>query len=215
MNVFNAHDVTTLILVRHGETAWNHEHRFQGQANPPLNALGIQQAHALARRLRTIPIDIAFASDLQRALETARIITAKRDVQLIATPMLRERRLGAWEGLTVQEASRMHPREIEAWKRDVLSPIPDGESYEQLQARLRELLKQLLREYKGKSILIVSHSGPIKVAICTMLGWSLQIIRRFYIANGSLSIVQSDGVRSICRMLNDVCHLIHQSAPTM
>ena len=104
-------DVTELIVVRHGETDWNRDGRYQGHADPPLNDAGREQARELARALADQPLDVAYTSDLRRAAETARIIVDGREVKLVEDPGLREIDVGSWSGLTRAEIGRASCRE--------------------------------------------------------------------------------------------------------
>ena len=94
---------TTLLLVRHGETAWNAEHRIQGHLDIPLSPSGIQQAARLAKRLAGTPIDAIYSSELVRAWLTAEPLAACVGVPIVAETRLRERSFGIFEGLTLDE----------------------------------------------------------------------------------------------------------------
>src|SRR5687767_11701387 len=95
--------MTRVILVRHGATEWNRGHKFQGHQDVPLADLGRQQAERIAARLQREHVNFAFCSDLQRARQTAEIVTTASDVPLRVTAGLREMSFGAWEGLTAKE----------------------------------------------------------------------------------------------------------------
>jgi broad specificity phosphatase PhoE len=198
---------TEFIFVRHGETVWNEQRRFQGQSDVPLSTLGKLQAMALKERLRDEHIDEAYSSDLTRAYETATIILSGRGMSVNKTPSLRERHLGGFEGLTFDEALASYPSELEAWLRNPLSRPPSGEGGEELITRVKRFIDTLLGSCHGKRILIVSHSGPIKVALCVLLRWSIVSLRHFRIANASLSIVELVDGAGVCKVLNDTCHL--------
>lgn len=198
---------TKLILVRHGETTWNKERRFQGQKDAPLSELGRLQAIALRERLRDEHIDVAYTSDLSRALETAQLILHARGIQANAMPELRERNMGEWEGLTFDEVAKAYPKEIEAWLKDPLADVPSGESSAQFIQRVKCFFEGMLLAHAGKRILVVSHAGPIKVAICSLFGWDTRCLRHFKISNGSISVVEVWHGNAVCSILNDECHL--------
>ena len=122
-----------LLLVRHGQTDWNINRRFQGQSDVPLNEVGRQQATALANRLSREHIDVLFASDLQRAHETARIIAAQHACEIRLDARLREINFGAWEGLTYDEIKHNDPAVLAAREADIFTTAaPDGETLNQL-----------------------------------------------------------------------------------
>ena len=104
-----------LILIRHGQTQWNREGRWQGQADPPLNALGRRQARRAALDLRGARLDHLYSSDLRRALETAHIIGADLGLAVIPDPRLREINLGRWQGMLSADIEAQYPDEFRRW----------------------------------------------------------------------------------------------------
>lgn len=131
--------MTRLILIRHGETSWNQEARFQGQEDIPLSATGQGQALALAKRFAgsdsPLP-DAIYSSDLVRCLQTAEPTARKLRLPVQVDPRLREINGGAWQGLFPQEIEEQFPGERQAWQSDPLHTCcPGGESYHALQGR--------------------------------------------------------------------------------
>lgn len=166
-----AESMTTLYLVRHGETDWNREGRIQGHQDPPLNESGRAQARALAQRLADVPFDCAYSSDLQRALETARILVEARSVPLVVHSSLRERCLGRWEGQRIGEVAVADPAAWEAWLKRPYDEAPHGgESEAQLERRAVDLLATIVRAHPGRTILVVSHGGTIRAALRALVG---------------------------------------------
>ncbi len=104
-----------LILIRHGQTQWNREGRWQGQADPPLNAFGRRQARRAALELRGARLDHLYSSDLRRALETAHIIGADLGLAVIPDPRLREINLGRWQGMLSADIEAQYPDEFRRW----------------------------------------------------------------------------------------------------
>jgi broad specificity phosphatase PhoE len=144
--------VTTILLARHGETDWNREGRWQGWADPPLNATGRAQARALAVQLRETPFDAVYASDLRRAFETAEILAAPHDVPVVADPGLREIDVGSWSGLTRAELAQRFPN----------GDRPDGESRGEHAARVLAAAERIARRHPGGRILLVTHGGTMR-----------------------------------------------------
>ena len=160
-----------LLLVRHGETIWNAQQRFQGHSDVPLSEVGRAQALALAATLRSRTIDAVYASDLCRATETAEILMKERNLPITQTPALRELAFGRWEGLTYDEIQIAYPAELQAWLADRVHVAPtDGESLAQLEGRVRPIFGQLRREHADETILIVSHGGPLQLLLAIELG---------------------------------------------
>ena len=144
-----------LLLARHGQTDWNVAQRFQGQSDVPLNEIGRQQANALADRLLAQPINIIYASDLQRATETAKMIMQKSGCKpdLHLDSRLREMNFGAWEGLTYKEIKQSNPTALAAWKADVsTTAAPNGETLNQLSARVQSFLDDVRAQHADQTV---------------------------------------------------------------
>src|SRR5919204_5528893 len=127
--------MTELLLVRHGETDWNVQQRWQGHQDPPLNALGREQARALAEALAGEGIDAVYTSDLRRARETAEIVAARLGVEVRPLPDLREIDVGTWSGLTMDEIRTRWPEAIERMHERGWG-WGDGETPDDLRARV-------------------------------------------------------------------------------
>jgi probable phosphoglycerate mutase len=140
---------TTLVLARHGETDWNREHRLQGWADPPLNALGREQARELALALDGERFDAVYSSDLRRAAETARIVASELGLSSVVEDVsLREVDLGSWSG--------------RLWDEVADQQRPDGESREQHRERVVAGVLRLAAAHEGQSVLVVSHGGSLR-----------------------------------------------------
>ena len=140
--------MTTLLLVRHGETDWNAERRWQGHADVPLNERGREQARALAERLAGESIDAIYSSDLSRARDTADIVGARLDVPVAVDPDLREIDVGAVEGLTAEESAA-----FEGWQ---------GEPKEDHSERVLAAISRIAERHPGERILVVTHGGSMR-----------------------------------------------------
>ena len=157
---------TTIVLVRHGETDWNRDRRFQGHADQPLNEAGRSQARELAEQLRVEPVTALYTSPLQRASETAAILGATFGLEPRALDALLEIDVGAWEGLTIDEVRARYPEQAgEDWR----SGWGDGETYEELSQRVVPALVGLGAEHDGGHVLAVTHAGPLRAAIAASM----------------------------------------------
>ena len=134
--------MTNFIIIRHGETDWNRQHRFQGQIDVPLNATGREQARRLALRLQHEPIDLLVSSDLQRAQQTAAPLSSLRALSVAALHAgLREQSFGVLEGLDAPTIRQRHPELWQQWLRfDADAALPEGESTRSFHARVLALL---------------------------------------------------------------------------
>ncbi len=141
--------------MRHGETDWNREGRYQGHADPPLNEAGRSQARELARSLEELELDVVYTSDLRRAAETAEIIAAARGVPLSRDPGLREIDVGSWSGLTRAEIEERFPGD----------DTHDGESRDAHRERVVRAVTAIAERHAGGRVLIVSHGGSLRTLL--------------------------------------------------
>ncbi|MGZ8795378.1 MAG: histidine phosphatase family protein [Gaiellaceae bacterium] len=154
--------MTTLLLVRHGETDWNRDGRWQGGSDTRLNDVGREQARALSEELDG---DIAalYSSDLARARETAEIVATKLGLEVRVDPRLRERGFGSWEGLTTPEIAERFAESHRRWRAGEGSGADDAETFEDFSARVTAFLADVLRLHPGEEVLVISHGGSIRV----------------------------------------------------
>lgn len=202
--------ILRLLLARHGTTIWNREHRYQGTTDIPLSDLGRAEARALGARLATVEIDAAYASGLQRAQETARLLLGPRcdDVPLRFDARLNELHFGELEGLTWAEGERRFPREAAAWLAgDPGASFPGGESPAMAIRRVGAFLADVTAQHPRGTVLIVSHGGPLRLLLCRLLDLGLRAFWRFDLAPASLSRVHVYGDSPAINLLNDTCHL--------
>jgi probable phosphoglycerate mutase len=155
---------TQLLLIRHGETAWNAEHRVQGQLDIPLSPLGVLQSARLAECLANEPIDAVYSSGQSRAWLTAAPLAARLGLELIAEPRLRERSFGIFEGLTLDEIAARYPLEFKKWReRDPTWWPEGGESGQQLINRVLSAVSDIGIKHPSQTVVLVSHGGVLDV----------------------------------------------------
>ena len=155
---------TQLLLIRHGETAWNAEHRIQGQLDIPLSPLGVLQSARLAESLANEPIDAVYSSGQSRAWLTAAPLAARLGLEVIAEPRLRERSFGIFEGLTLDEVAERYPPEFKKWReRDPTWRPEGGESGQQLIDRVLSAVSDIAIKHPGQTVVLVSHGGVLDV----------------------------------------------------
>lgn len=196
-----------LMLVRHGETEWNVQRRYQGQSDVPLSELGRWQAQHIAARLARGKIDAVYASDLKRAWETASVIAKKNGLEVASEPRLRELKFGILEGLTFEEAESLYPDMIAAWLEDFNNTPEGAETIDQFNERIVSLLDDLKGKHDEQVVLLVGHGGSLSEIMRVVLGLSPE--KRWYLEmeNTSLSeVLIAEGYVGLKR-LNDTCHL--------
>ncbi len=159
--------MTRLVLVRHGQTDWNLEGRYQGQTDLPLNAAGRAEASALAEQLAGRPLEAIYSSNLRRAHETASIIAERLGMPVQIDGRLREVYLGQWEGVLFKDIVAQYPAEWEQRQRDpVHSRPPGGESAVELAARVWAAVDEIARRHAPGLVLIVSHGLALAAVLC-------------------------------------------------
>ena len=198
---------TTLILVRHGETPHTTEKRFSGSggADPGLNTDGDAQVRAVADWLAPLAeeVDALVSSPLRRTRETAEIIAARLDKQVEVEDGLAEAAFGTWDGLTFREVQQQYPDDLDAWLGSMDIAPGGGESFKEIDTRVRRTRDRLLSTYPGKTVLAVTHVTPIKLMVRMALGAPLEAVYRMELAPASVTVISwfEDGNASM-RMFN-------------
>jgi broad specificity phosphatase PhoE len=185
---------TTIVLVRHGETDWNRERRFQGRADTPLNDAGRAQARELAELLASEPLAALYTSPLRRALETATIVGARLGLEVGTSEAMQEIDVGSWQGLTVDEVRARFPEEAHVtWA----GGWDGGETYAQLDERVVAGLLELGARHEGRHLAVITHGGPIRSAIAASHGLSFDDARPLFepLANCAVVRVAVEGRR--------------------
>ena len=201
-----------IILIRHGETAWNAERRLQGHLDIPLNAEGERQARMLAGALAAEPLDLIVSSDLQRARQTAQAVATLRGMPLQIEPGLRERCYGGFEGLLYSEIEQRFTAEFAAWQaRDVDAILPDGkncgETFRQFYERATGAILGLAQAHPGRTIAMVAHGGVLECAYRMALGLPLETPRDFKVFNASINRFHLEEGRLALDSWGEVGHL--------
>jgi broad specificity phosphatase PhoE len=161
--------MTRLLLIRHGETDWNVEGRWQGHADVPLNACGHAQAQEVAASLSGTRIDAIYASDLKRAAETAAPLAHSQGLKIRIDPRLREIDQGKWQGLLIEEIQTRYGEEFRRRRENPLEVAPPGgETALQVRERVLTAVKDIHAAHPDQTVAIVSH------------GFALAVIRAFF-----------------------------------
>ncbi len=188
--------ITRFCLVRHGETDWNAKRRLQGHTDIDLNARGLAQAEQMARAIKRINLafDVLYTSDLQRAAKTAKAIEQLFSTSAITNAGLRERHLGALQGLTTDEAPQLEP---DLWRshlsRNVTEELRGGESIQQFADRINTALEKIREQHLGKTVLLVSHGGALDMMYRIASNQPLDAEKAVAVPNASLNWISHDG----------------------
>ncbi|MEN6413635.1 MAG: alpha-ribazole phosphatase [Veillonellales bacterium] len=200
--------MTRVILVRHGQTVWNLEMKYQGHADIALSEKGLQQAELVAKRLANEKISAIYASDLNRAYKTAEIIAAKHQLSVTAIPELREISFGEWEGLNYTGITNGWPKIMDdLFTHAETVRIPGGETFPEVKERATKALQKLVGQHPDETIAVVSHGGTIRTILCAALNIPLNYVWNIKQDNTAVNIVQYYDKRSIVELVNDSHHL--------
>ena len=204
--------ITKIVLIRHGETAWNAERRLQGHIDIALNDEGLRQAGALGAGLAGASFDAIYASDLQRAHQTAQAVARFHNMPVLTEPGLRERCFGGFEGLLYAEIAQRFPREFAAWQaRDADGEMPAGvreaETFRQFYQRCMGAITAIARRHPGQTLALVAHGGVLECAYRAALDLSLETPRNFPVLNASINRFSVDGEMLTLESWGEVGHL--------
>ncbi len=200
---------TRLLLLRHGQTELSVQRRYSGRGNPALTELGRSQADAAARYLGTRGgVAAVISSPLQRAYDTATAAATALGLDVAVDDDLIETDFGDWEGLTFSEASERDPDLHRQWLRDTSTEPPGGESFDRVDARVRQARDRIIADHGGTTVLVVSHVTPIKMLLREALDAGPAVLYRLHLDLASLSIAEfyPDGASSV-RLVNQTSYL--------
>jgi len=207
--------MTTFYLVRHGDTAWNRDWRYRGQADLPLDEIGLAQARATAGALETAGLAAVFASPLKRAFNTGELIAQAAGLTARPLPDLMDIHYGAWQGLTRPEVQATYP---ELYARFEQAPhlvhFPGGESLDAVRARVVRGIMGIAGQYPHGRVCLVGHQVVNRVLLCAVLGLGNEAFWRITQDTCCINVVQYDPAtyRFAVDRLNDTHHLSHMPA---
>jgi broad specificity phosphatase PhoE len=207
--------MTKLILVRHGETAWNVGKIYRGRTDVNLDEVGIKQAELLGKYLSDCELEAIYSSPLKRALDTANIIARYQRISVHVAEGLIDFDYGEWQSLPEQEAKRLHPTLHNEWHNNPHKvKMPGGESLEDVRGRAVEVVNDVLSKYQG-SVVLVSHRVVIKVLICSLLGLDNSHFWSIHQDVGGITIFDYVDERFVLTRHNDTLHLRELQKPVL
>lgn len=197
-----------LLFIRHGETDWNRQQRFQGQIDVPLNAAGTAQAQRLAARLAAEPPALLLSSDLQRAQQTAAPLAAAWQRTPLLVPGLREQSFGVLEGLDIPTIQRQHPALWHHWQvQQADFALPGGESTRQFHGRVWQAVQALVSDHAGERLVVVTHGGVLDMLWRSARGEPLDGLRQCAIPNTGINRLRWTDGRLAIEAWGDASHL--------
>ncbi len=201
--------MTTILLVRHGQTAWNREERFRGQVDLPLNDMGQKQAEAVGRRIGDgwQPAAV-YASSLQRTLQTAAPIARACGLRTTIHDGLLDINYGDFAGLTPAEAAVQYPELARAWREAPHTvEFPEGESLAEVRGRAEAAMAGIVVDHPEQTVVVVTHVVVCRLLLCSVLGLGSDHFWQFEPATASLSIFEISRQGNVLLVVNDTCHL--------
>jgi alpha-ribazole phosphatase len=195
--------MTSIYLVRHGETELNRKGCYYGWTDCELSGVGEKQAMMLKNALKEVNFDVVISSDLKRAKDTAVIVKGEREIKILKDERLRELNFGEWEGRHYTVISKQYLKDWEAWIKDWQNTVlPKGESFTDMYARVRQCIDEILEKYKDKDILMVSHQGVLRIVMTYILGISAEKIWSFSFLQGKYSVLGLENNNWVVKGLN-------------
>ena len=196
-----------LLLIRHGQTEWNRQYRFQGRENVPLTEEGKRQAHNLALRMKNNPPETVYSSPLDRALYTACEIASYCGKKPVIMPELEEINFGEWEGKSIASIESENPDAFNRWRTDpFFNPPEGGEAWPEISSRLKRAFDVMISS-GCKDIAAVTHGGVMRAMYAVIFGLDPHHTWYMDVANCGVSGIEIVGGRCYLSFMNDSHHL--------
>jgi len=199
--------MTRLILIRHGETAWNAGEVFRGRADIGLNERGLKQAELAGLCLKDTAVEAVYSSPLKRARDTAAAIARHHGLEVAVTEGLNDFNFGAWQGMAHDDVREKYRELYDQWlKEPARVRMPAGENLDEVKARAMALVKTVIARYRG-AIALVSHRVVHKTLICALLDLDNSHFWDFRLETGALTVFRHERGRFVLERHNDTSHL--------
>jgi broad specificity phosphatase PhoE len=200
--------MTSIYLVRHGQTAWNKEEIFRGRTDVPLDETGLKQAELAGGYLKGIKIHGIYSSPLARAWETAQKIAYFHNLKVQPLQGILDMSFGKWEGQSHQDIQKNDREAYRMWKEEPhLVRLPGGESLDDVRMRAMAVLEEVIRNHSGKTLVLVSHRVVNKVLICGILGLDNSHFWQITQDTTAINLIQYRNGKYILSFMNETCHL--------
>ncbi|MFB3881623.1 MAG: histidine phosphatase family protein [Armatimonadota bacterium] len=200
--------MSQLLIIRHGETAWNRERVFRGRTDVPLSERGVAQAGLLAGELKEARIEAIHSSPLSRAIRTAEPLASLLHLDVVADQRLTDMSFGDWEGRPEAEVKQAEPDALGAWhERPHEFRPPGGESLSEVATRAWDAVDEIAREHPSGRVALFSHRVVCKVIVLTALGAGLDAFWHLRLDTASISVIERAGRSWTATLVNDTHHL--------
>lgn len=200
--------MTSIYLVRHGQTAWNKEEIFRGRRDVPLDETGLKQAELAGEYFKELKIDAIYSSPLSRAWQTAERIAKFHRLRIQPLEGIIDMSFGQWEGHPHQEIREMDQETYRQWREEPHQVrLPGGETLDEVRSRAMAALEEVVRLNSGKTIVLVSHRVVNKVLLCGILGLDNSHFWQIVQDPTAINLIQYQNGKYILYLMNETCHL--------
>jgi broad specificity phosphatase PhoE len=200
--------MTSIYLIRHGQTAWNKEEIFRGRTDISLNEIGLREAELVGEYLKGKDIHVIYSSPLSRAMETARRIAQVFNLKVQPLEGISDMSFGKWEGRPLKEVQILDRELYRQWREQPhLVRLPGGEGLEDVRVRSMAALEEVIRLHAGNTLVLISHRVVTKVLICGILGIDNSHFWQIGQDTGAVNLIQFKEGRYVLSLLNETCHL--------
>jgi broad specificity phosphatase PhoE len=200
--------MTSIYLVRHGQTAWNKEEIFRGRTDIPLDETGLRQAELAGKFFKEMKIEGIYSSPLSRAFQTAEKIAKFHPLKVQPLNGLVDMSFGSWEGRPLQEVREMDGERYRQWREEPhLFRLPGGEGLDAVRIRGMAALEEVIKRHPEGNIVLVSHRVVNKVLICGILGIECSHFWQIAQDTTAINLIQYKKGRYILSLMNETCHL--------
>ena len=200
--------MTSIYLVRHGQTAWNKEEVFRGRTDIPLNETGLKEAAMAADYFRPLQLDAIYSSPLARAWQTAQEIAKHHTLQVQPLSGLIDMSFGSWEGRPLKEVRENDRERYRLWAEEPHRvEFPGGETLEQVRARAMAALESTIEKHPEKTVVLVSHRVINKVLLCAVLGLDNSHFWQLTQDTTAINLIKYKNKNYILSLMNESCHV--------
>ena len=200
--------MTSVYLVRHGQTAWNKEEVFRGRTDLPLNDEGLREAELAGGYFKGLEMDAIYSSPLLRAWQTAQKIARDHPLNVQALDGLIDMSFGGWEGRSLKEVKEKDERGYRQWREEPhLFKPPDGETLDEVRFRAMAALEAVIHKHFEKTLVLVSHRVINKVLICSILGLDNTHFWQIRQDTTAINLIQHRNGKYVLSLMNETCHL--------
>jgi len=200
--------MTSIYLIRHGQTAWNKEEIFRGRTDIPLDETGLKQAELVGQYFKGMEIQVIYSSSLSRAWQTAQKVAQFHHLKVQPLDGIIDMSFGKWEGRPHQEIREIDKETYRQWvETPHLVRLPGGESLDDVRVRAMAALEEVIRKNPGKTLVLVSHRVICKVLICAILDLDNSHFWQITQDTTAINLIQHRTGKYILSLMNETCHL--------